>query len=101
MLPPSVLAQLAGLVPGPGGGPGEQGLGGGAGEQRLGGALRLARYVVKRVDVVQRVAQQLATIPEAVEMARCVGLTIWQVCFGVGFGGRVRDQSTGPFLFQD
>lgn len=45
----------------------------------LASALRVHRYMKRRVDTITSLATALATIPEAVEMARAVGLTIGQV----------------------
>lgn len=43
------------------------------------GALRMARHAMRRVGVVEALLHRLATIPEAIEMARATGLTIGQV----------------------
>lgn len=59
------LARLAGLQ------------GAGAGGQA--DPLRLARYSMRRVAVVQGLLGRLAVIPEAIEMARATGLTVGQV----------------------
>lgn len=42
-------------------------------------AVRLARYTLRRTAAVHALLNQLATIPEAIEMARATGLTIGQV----------------------
>ncbi|GIL43515.1 hypothetical protein Vafri_1224, partial [Volvox africanus] len=44
-------------------------------------AARIASYILRRVDVVVRLTSQLATLPEAFEMARVTGLTIPQVMY--------------------
>ncbi len=43
------------------------------------GVARLVSYIVRRVDVVVRLLARLATLPEALEMARVTGLTLPQV----------------------
>mgnify|MGYP001084474143 CR=1 FL=1 len=45
----------------------------------LAAALRLARYALRRVGVVEGLLHRLATIPETIEMARATGLTMGQV----------------------
>lgn len=45
----------------------------------LANALRLTRYAMRRVAVLRQLLQRLATIPEAIEMGRAVGLTLGQV----------------------
>jgi hypothetical protein len=49
-----------------------------------GAAARLAAYTLRRVDVMVRLMGQLATLPEALEMARVTGLTLPQVCVCAG-----------------
>lgn len=44
-------------------------------------AVRLARYALKRVDVVRDLMAKLATLTETFEMARATGLTIPQVLY--------------------
>jgi len=44
-------------------------------------AVRLARYTLRRTAAVNALLNQLATIPEAIEMARATGLTIGQVMY--------------------
>jgi DNA polymerase delta subunit 1 len=44
-------------------------------------AVRLARYTLRRTAAVHALLGQLATIPEAIEMARATGLTIGQVMY--------------------
>lgn len=77
VLAPARLAGLAGLA-----GPAPQT----ALHQRLAppaaalaDASRLARYALRRCQVVCRLLHRLATLPEAIEMARAVGLTLGQV----------------------
>lgn len=41
-------------------------------------ALRIARYALRRADAVASLMHRLATLPEMVEMARAVGLTLQQ-----------------------
>lgn len=43
--------------------------------------LRVATYMTRRVETISHLATALATIPEAVEMARAVGLAIPQVLY--------------------
>lgn len=43
--------------------------------------MRLARYSIKRVAVVHALLNRLATIPEAIEMARATGLTFSQIAY--------------------
>lgn len=43
--------------------------------------LRVTSYMHRRVDAISSLAASLATIPEAVEMARAVGLAIAQVLY--------------------
>jgi DNA polymerase delta subunit 1 len=43
--------------------------------------VRLARYTLRRTNAVHALLNQLATIPEAIEMARATGLTIGQVMY--------------------
>ena len=44
-------------------------------------ALRLARYSLRRAAAVHALLERLATIEDAIEMARATGLTIAQVCY--------------------
>ncbi|GFR40573.1 hypothetical protein Agub_g1152, partial [Astrephomene gubernaculifera] len=44
-------------------------------------AARIASYILRRVDVVVRLTNRLATLPEALEMARVTGLTLPQVMY--------------------
>lgn len=50
-------------------------------DQALSAALRVSAYMQRRVVTITDLAAALATIPEAVEMARAVGLTIPQVLY--------------------
>jgi DNA polymerase delta subunit 1 len=52
-------------------------------------AARLARYALRRVQLVRQLLERLATLPEAFEMARVTGLTINQVR-GQGLGAACR-----------
>jgi hypothetical protein len=85
VLEPSVLAQLAGLVESaPPSTPGR-------GAPRAAAnpaaeptcprydAARLARYALRRSAVLAGLLAKLATVPEAIEMARATGLTLPQV----------------------
>lgn len=50
-------------------------------EQWEGDALRMARYSLRRAAAVRDLLARLATLPEAFEMARAVGLTVGQVMY--------------------
>jgi DNA polymerase delta subunit 1 len=52
-------------------------------------AARLARYTLRRLQLVGQLLGHLATLPEAFEMARVTGLTIDQVGGLARLGGRV------------
>jgi DNA polymerase delta subunit 1 len=85
VLAPHRLAALAGIAPAPaGGGAGpSRGLLGpqpaGAGvDAQMTDSLRLARYSMRRVEAVRSLLSRLATLPEAIEMARATGLTFGQ-----------------------
>ena len=43
-------------------------------------ALRLCRYALRRADAVHALLLRMATLPEAIELARATGLTLGQVC---------------------
>jgi DNA polymerase delta subunit 1 len=49
-------------------------------------AVRLARYGVRRLEVVRQLMNLLATVPETFEAARVTGLTIPQVSAVQGSG---------------
>jgi hypothetical protein len=83
VIPPAHLARLSGLVPTTSSSGSSSAAAGGDGCE-----MRVARYAVRRVGVVGALLRRMATIPEAVEMARATGLTLLQV--GVGAGVRVR-----------
>lgn len=56
------------------------------GSAAMAAGLRLARYSLRRVGVVERLMDRLATVPETVEMSRATGLTIDQAGRGGGLG---------------
>ena len=45
--------------------------------------MRLAAYAAERSNVVRALLQRLATLPEAIEIARVTGLTLGQVRLSV------------------
>ena len=104
VLPPSLIAQLAGLAPlspplsrddgaattGPSGKPargpakskkGQPPAQGADEEDAAAAALRLARYASTRVEMVMQLLARLATIAETFELARATGLTLASVLY--------------------
>ena len=56
------------------------GHGWGAGvKEQVCNTMRLAAYAAERSNVVRALLQRMATLPEAVEIARVTGLTLGQV----------------------